>query len=138
MFFLHEMERPITLHPSCLGPHIHQLLHRQLLSDVEGTINGNFYIVTVLDKIDISEGRVMPGTGWAEYKIAYKAIVWRPFRGEVVRHISITTCDPRDANFKQLDGIVNSVISNGCFVDVGPLTAFISKHVRRLLALKHS
>ena len=89
MFFLHEMERPITLHPSFLGPQIPQLLHSRLLADVEGTISGNFYIVTVLDKIDFSEGRVMPGTGLIEYNITYRAIVWRPFRGEVVR-----TCDP--------------------------------------------
>ena len=30
---------------------------------------------------------------------------------------------------KQLDGIVSSVVNNGFFVDVGPLTVFVSVQV---------
>jgi DNA-directed RNA polymerase II subunit RPB7 len=28
---------------------------------------------------------VLPGSGHAEYIVHYKAIVWRPYKGEVVR-----------------------------------------------------
>ena len=117
MFFLRKLERSITLHPSYLGPRIHELLHDKLLNDVEGTISENYYIVCIMDQLEISEGRIRPGNGYIEYDVSYNAIVWRPFRGEVV------------------DGFVNNVISSGCFVQVGPLTAFLSAHVRRTLAI---
>lgn len=85
MFFLHEMERTITLHPSFFGPRIHEYLTKRLMADVEGTNTGNFYIVCVMDTYDISEGRVVPGSGFAEYTVHYRAVVWRPFKGETVR-----------------------------------------------------
>jgi len=85
MFFLHEMERTIQLHPSFFGPRIHDYLTKRLMSDVEGTNTGNFYIVCVMDTYDISEGRVVPGSGFAEYTVHYRAVVWRPFKGETVR-----------------------------------------------------
>lgn len=53
----------------------------------------------------------MPGTGMAMYTISYRAVVWQPFRGEVV------------------DGEVSQVVNNGFFVDVGALSVFVSKAV---------
>jgi DNA-directed RNA polymerase subunit E'/Rpb7 len=41
--------------------------------------------VCISDSFDISDGQVMPGSGSAEYTVHYKAIVWRPYKGEVVR-----------------------------------------------------
>jgi hypothetical protein len=38
-----------------------------------------------MDTFNISEGRVIPGSGVAEYTIVYRAIVWKPFKGETVR-----------------------------------------------------
>jgi DNA-directed RNA polymerase II subunit RPB7 len=40
--------------------------------------------VCILDAFDISDGKVLPGSGHAEYIVHYKAIVWRPYKGEVV------------------------------------------------------
>lgn len=91
-----------------------QMLKAKLLQDVEGTCTGQFgYIICVMDgmKIDIGKGRVIPGSGSAEFEVKYRAIVWRPFKGEVV------------------DGIVTTVNNHGIFVDVGPLRVFISQHV---------
>lgn len=91
-----------------------QMLKSKLLQDVEGTCTGQFgYIICVMDgmKIDIGKGRVIPGSGSAEFEVKYRAIVWRPFKGEVV------------------DGIVTTVNNHGIFVDVGPLRVFISGHV---------
>lgn len=85
MFFLHELERTITLHPSFFGPRVHDYLTQRLMADVEGSNTGNYYIVCVLDTYDISEGRVVPGSGFAEYTVHYRAVVWRPFKGETVR-----------------------------------------------------
>ena len=84
MFFLHDLERTIKLHPSYFGPHVTQYLTEKLMSDVEGTNTGHYYIVCVLDAYDISEGRVIPGGGQAEYTVHFRAVVWKPFRGEAV------------------------------------------------------
>lgn len=91
MFFLHEMERVITLHPSYFGPRIKDYLTARLMADVEGTNNGNYYVVCVLDTYEISDGRVVPGIAHAEYTIHFRAVVWRPFKGETVRNPSVLT-----------------------------------------------
>ncbi|KAL8871655.1 MAG: hypothetical protein Q9174_002561 [Haloplaca sp. 1 TL-2023] len=111
MFFLQELERTITLHPSFFGPRTKEYLTTRLLEDVEGTCTGQFYIVVVLDTFDISEGRVVPGSGVAEYTLRYRAVVCRPFKGETV------------------DAIVTSVNRMGVFADVGPLPVFVSNHL---------
>jgi DNA-directed RNA polymerase II subunit RPB7 len=85
MFFIKELEKTITLHPSYFGPQIRMHIHRELLSKEEGSNTGTFTVVCILDSFDISDGQVVPGSGAAEYTVHYKAIVWRPFKGEVVR-----------------------------------------------------
>lgn len=89
MFFLKELEKTIQLHPSYFGPLIRAHIHRELLTKEEGSSTGKFTIVCILDNFDISDGQVMPGTGAAEYTVHYKAIVWRPYKGEVVCFPSI-------------------------------------------------
>ncbi|KAI4117345.1 MAG: hypothetical protein LQ338_007566, partial [Usnochroma carphineum] len=111
MFFLRELERTVTLHPSFFGPRTKEYLTTRLLEDVEGTCTGQYYIICVLDSFSISEGRVVPGSGVAEYTIQYRAVVWRPFKGETV------------------DAIVTSVNQMGVFADVGPLPVFVSNHL---------
>ncbi|KAL8961513.1 MAG: hypothetical protein Q9193_001943 [Seirophora villosa] len=111
MFFLHNLERTVTLHPSFFGPRTKEYLTTRLLEDVEGTCTGQYYIICVLDSFLISEGRVVPGSGVAEYTIQYRAVVWRPFKGETV------------------DAIVTSVNQMGVFADVGPLPVFVSNHL---------
>ncbi|KAI9882925.1 MAG: hypothetical protein M1823_005327 [Watsoniomyces obsoletus] len=110
MFFLHEMEREITLHPSFFGPRIKEYLISKLLEDVEGTCDGQIYIVSVMDTYDISEGRIVPGSGVSEFTIRYRAVVYRPFKGETV------------------DAIVTSVNRMGFFASVGPLPLFVSSN----------
>ena len=85
MFFLYELERTITLHPSFFGSKITEYLTEKLFRDVEGTCNGQYYIVCVVDILDISEGIVIPGLGKADYTVRYRTVVWRPFKGETVR-----------------------------------------------------
>ncbi|KZF23765.1 RNA polymerase II subunit 7 [Xylona heveae TC161] len=111
MFFLYELERVITLHPSFFGPRVKEYLTNRLLEDVEGTCTGQYFIICVMDTYDISDGRVIPGSGVAEYTVRYRAVVWRPFKGETV------------------DAVVNSVNKMGFFADVGPLPVFVSTHL---------
>jgi len=109
MFFLYELEKTIQLHPSYFGPLIRSHIHRELLTKEVGSNTGKYTIVCILDSFEISDGQVVPGTGYAEYIVHYKAVVWRPFRGEIV------------------DGVVTSVIRAGFFVDCGSLQAFVGR-----------
>ncbi|KAG6999253.1 DNA-directed RNA polymerase II subunit rpb7 [Physcia stellaris] len=111
MFFLQELERVIDLHPSFFGPRVKEYLTTKLFGDVEGTCNGQYYIVCVVDAFDISEGKVLAGSGKAQYTVRYRAVVWKPFKGEV------------------LDAMVSSVNRQGFFADVGPLPVFVSNHL---------
>ncbi|KAG8530805.1 uncharacterized protein KY384_004162 [Bacidia gigantensis] len=111
MFFLKELERVITLHPSFFGPRVKEYLTGRLIDDVEGTCTGSYYVICIMDAFEISEGRVVPGSAVAEYTLRYRAVVWRPFKGETV------------------DAIVSSVNRMGIFADVGPLPVFVSDHL---------
>jgi DNA-directed RNA polymerase II subunit RPB7 len=89
MFFLKEEERTMTLHPSFFGPNIPTYLFTELLKAVEGTIAGDYFIITVLDNHHVTEGKIMPGNGRAEFRMHYRAICWKPFKGEVVCAVTI-------------------------------------------------
>jgi DNA-directed RNA polymerase II subunit RPB7 len=89
MFFLYELERTISLHPSFFGSKIKEYLTNRLFEDVEGTCTGSYYIICVMDIIGISEGRVVPGSAVAEYTVRYRTVVWRPFKGETVGSIGL-------------------------------------------------
>lgn len=69
------------------------------------------YIISVLAITDVGSGLIVPGTGQAQFKVEYNAIVYKPFKNEVV------------------DGVVNNVSKMGIFLDVGPLSVFVSSHV---------
>ncbi|KAJ3489860.1 hypothetical protein NLI96_g1830 [Meripilus lineatus] len=113
MFFIKELSHTILLHPSYFGPRMLQYLESKLYADVEGTCSGQFgYIIAVVSILDIGKGMVLSGSGQAEFITRYRAIVFKPFKGEVV------------------DGVVNNVNKMGFFADVGPLTVFVSHQVR--------
>ena len=85
MFFVKDLEKTIQLHPSYFGPLIRSHIHRELLTKEEGSSTGKYAIICVLDSFEVSDGVVVPGTGFAEYVVHYKALVWKPYKGEVVR-----------------------------------------------------
>jgi DNA-directed RNA polymerase II subunit RPB7 len=60
---------------------------------------------------EISDGKIQDTSGEVIYKVKFKALVFRPFRGEI------------------LDGIVSEVSSNGILIESGPLKSFITKDV---------
>lgn len=111
MFFLHNLERQVTLHPSYFGKNMRELVTQKLLSDVEGTCTGQYYIISVMDTFDVSEGRIIPGSGLAEFTVRYRAVVWRPFKNETV------------------DAIVTAVNPAGFHCQAGPLDFFVSREL---------
>ncbi|XP_019631079.1 PREDICTED: DNA-directed RNA polymerase II subunit RPB7-like [Branchiostoma belcheri] len=64
--------------------------------------------VTTIDNIGV--GAIQPGRGFVLYPVKYKAIVFRPFKGEVV------------------DAVVTQVNKVGLFTEVGPMSCFVSRH----------
>lgn len=111
MFFLHNLERKVTLHPSYFGRNMIDLVTTKLVKDVEGTCSGEYFIIAIMDTFDVSGGLCLPGSGLAEFTVGYRAVVWRPFKGEVV------------------DAIVYTVNAHGFFAQAGPLRLFVSSHL---------
>ncbi|GAA6062491.1 hypothetical protein JCM10212_001864 [Sporobolomyces blumeae] len=132
-----ELTQDLIMHPSYFNPSLSSYLKLSLRRQVEGSCSGKLgYIVAVTqdnlgaegglaqddadddDEQDEDEeredkgmrGRIMED-GQAMFRLRYQAIVYRPFRGEVV------------------DGVVASVNKMGIFVDVGPLQCFVSTHL---------
>jgi hypothetical protein len=61
-----------------------EFLIARLNEEEEGRCTGDHFVICVMDMVDIGEGRVVPSSGSAEYTIKYRAIIWKPFRGETV------------------------------------------------------
>lgn len=119
MFFLHNLQKRIPIHPSYFGRDIKENLKNQLYQEVEGLCTGEYYIVAIVDISDISAGKIIPGSGQAEYTVYYRAIVWKPFKGE-------TVWLPRDFGDIQ--------ITNNTFCSLGGCTCHkrkVSRHLRR-------
>ena len=58
---------------------------QKLFSEVEGTCTGKYGFVIAVTTIDtIGAGLIQPGQGFVVYPVKYKAIVFRPFKGEVL------------------------------------------------------
>ena len=89
MFFLRYLDREINIHPSFFGNNVHERLRDQLYNDLEGSCNGEYYIICIMDIHDISLGKIRPGTGEASFIIQYRAILWKPFKGETVGQLTM-------------------------------------------------
>lgn len=116
-----ELTHRILLHPSYFGPRMTKFLESKLYADVEGTCSGRFgYIIAVLGIVDIGKGMVMSGTGQAEFVTKYRAIVFKPFKGEVV--------DGVVTNVNKVNGIILPQLlltfADGLFRRGGPAAGF--------------
>ncbi|XP_063680954.1 DNA-directed RNA polymerase II subunit RPB7-like isoform X2 [Bolinopsis microptera] len=111
MFYHMCLEHRILLHPQYFGPRLIDIVKKKLFTEVEGSCTGEYGFVVAVTTIDhIGNGVVDQGQGSVNFPVKYKAIVFRPFKGEVV------------------DAIVREVNKVGIFCEVGPLTCFISRH----------
>lgn len=99
------------LHPRYFGNQLHNYVYEKLYNEIEGTCLGRFgYIIAITSITEIGAGMFEHAGGLAKFPILYKAIVFRPFKGEI------------------MDGIVKQVNRMGIFVDIGPVTCFINRH----------
>lgn len=80
-----------------------ETVKQKLYTEVEGTCTGKYGFVIAVTTIDqIGSGVILPGQGFVVYPVKYKAIVFRPFKGEVL-----------DAVVKQINKVMCNVHRNG-------------------------
>ncbi|GLH00708.1 uncharacterized protein GBIM_07000 [Gryllus bimaculatus] len=85
MFYHISLEHEILLHPRYFGPQLLETVKQKLYTEVEGTCTGKYGFVIAVTTIDnIGSGLIQPGQGFVVYPVKYKAIVFRPFKGEVL------------------------------------------------------
>lgn len=101
------------MNPPDFGPHLREKIRQRLRSNIEGTALGKIgyvvHIVEIRDE-DISKGKIEDSTGQTTYKVKFQALVFRPFKNEV------------------LDTIVTASHNYGFFCKAGPLQIFVSRH----------
>jgi len=99
--------------PPDFGPQLKVKIKERLRASKEGYALGNVgYIVYITEIKDenISRGRIEDSTGQVMYHVTFDAIVFRPFKNEV------------------LDTIVGVSHDQGFFCHAGPLRIFVSRH----------
>ncbi|BAM38741.1 DNA-directed RNA polymerase II [Theileria orientalis strain Shintoku] len=111
MYFVVEQWKLINLKPSQLGPNYQQNIEEMLRDQVEGHCTAKYgYVVCVIRIVHNDMGRVQDGTAMIVVNVKYQAIVFKPFKDEV------------------LDAIVTDVNKLGFFAQAGPLKAFVSRN----------
>ncbi|XP_036151617.1 DNA-directed RNA polymerase II subunit RPB7 isoform X1 [Myotis myotis] len=139
MFYHISLEHEILLHPRYFGPNLLNTVKQKLFTEVEGTCTGKYGFVIAVTTIDnIGAGVIQPGRGFVLYPVKYKAIVFRPFKGEVVDAVvtqvnkgpvsgACTSVLMVTMTVASTDGVV-TVSQVGLFTEIGPMSCFISRH----------
>lgn len=111
-FFVLVLHRRVRVHPKFFGASLQEKLTKRLMLEVEGTFAGRFGFIVAVLKVegDIPMAELDENTGFAVFPLAYQAVVFRPFKGEV------------------LDSVVTKVTEHGFFAECGPLTVFVSHY----------
>uniref|UniRef100_A0A7S0VYG7 DNA-directed RNA polymerase II subunit RPB7 n=1 Tax=Hemiselmis tepida TaxID=464990 RepID=A0A7S0VYG7_9CRYP len=116
MFYhVKKLTKNLEVDPKDYGPALNDTIKRKLTNEVDNTCSERYGFIIKVFNIDIErlEGKINPTGmnpgGTAIFKVPYDAIVFKPFRGEV------------------LNGIVKTSAQQGLFVQCGPLQVFIAK-----------
>merc|ERR1712070_164464 len=110
-FFHVLLKRNVEMSPKDFHKKMRNNLVQQLIRSVEGTFHGDYgFIVCVTEVENIGKGKIRDDVPEVSFPVEYRAIVFRPFKNEV------------------LDGVVAQVDQMGCFVQIGPLSVFLSQH----------
>ncbi len=79
------LQKTLILHPKYFSADIKDTIVTKLHEEVEGTCSGRYgFIVNVISVEAIGKARIQEGTGFAIIPISYKAIVFKPYKGEIV------------------------------------------------------
>lgn len=109
-FFVVSMYREIRIHPRFFGAKLQEILTQRLMLEVEGTFAGRYgFVIAVLQVMEpIPTGELDDRTGHAVFPLKYQAVVFRPFKGEV------------------LVSVVTRLLPYGFFAESGPLNVFVT------------
>lgn len=106
MYFFVNIKKHLRVPPEYLGPNMYDFIN-QKLNDLQGSCSIQYgYLVTIY-QIESIENGVVNQFGEALFTVIFKALVFRPFRGEV------------------LDGIVQGTDQVGIEIMVGALKIFV-------------
>ena len=110
MFFLVERKDVLALHPRHFTSSLSSTILSQLRHKVEGRCSGRYgYTILVTQIRSVGAGTLDPDTGHSHFPVDYLALVFRPFKNEV------------------LPARVSTVNQNGFFASAGPLEIFVSE-----------
>lgn len=104
-----------------------ETVKQKLYTEVEGTCTGKYGFVIAVTTIDnIGSGLIQPGQGFVVYPVKYKAIVFRPFKGEVldavvtqVNKVTRNMIQTRSINTKRRDMTYTRLIFFRYYFDIG-------------------
>jgi len=110
MFFLIEREEILALPPKYFGKKVDKEVLNQLRAKVEGKCSGRYgFTIVVTNLAHVGAGRLHEDTGYAHFPVRYLALVFRPFKNEI------------------LPTKVTTINQSGFFATAGPLEIFVSK-----------
>ena len=115
-----ELTKTVVIHPRFLGKKLRKTVVETLKADVVGSCIDGAHVIAVLRIADdnISRGTIEPLTGSVRYDVVYRAIMFRPFKNEildcVVKQVTEVRCRvPRAHSHQNLVLVVNSVRAAG-------------------------
>jgi DNA-directed RNA polymerase subunit E'/Rpb7 len=81
-----ELTKTVVIHPRFLGKQLRKTVTETLIAEVVGSCLDGAHVIAVLRISDenISHGTIEPLTGSVRYDVTYRAIMFRPFRNEVL------------------------------------------------------
>lgn len=95
-------------------------------------------MISVVNINSIGEGKVMPSTGQARFKTSFTAIVFKPFKGEVMDG-KVSNVNKVSRHYLEASSVFALLTSQmGFFAMVGPLQVFVSSHVSVYFSLVSS
>jgi DNA-directed RNA polymerase II subunit RPB7 len=116
MYFIKRLQHEVLMHPETFGKTLKEKIHKRLCEDVEGTVHETTGIIVAVlrfhDEQDVERGLIEYETGHASFVINYEAIVFRPFKNQVM--------DARVSNVHEHGFIANAGLAN--------FNIFVSKH----------
>ncbi len=115
VFFRKRMHRTVHVHPQYLGRGLREHIKEVCKQEAQGersVLSGVGFVILVLtiDDNAIGDGVIDHLTGTTRYEVEYDAILFRPFKNEVM-DVSVKVCT-----------------SQGIFAEAGPLDLFVPKH----------
>merc|ERR1719479_765369 len=109
MFFLITREDKLSIPPRDFGKDLRSKIMTQLRNKVEGKATGRYgFTILVTTLLKVGDGRLYEDTGDAHFPVKYFALVFRPFKNEI------------------LPAEVKTVSKQGFFAQAGPLEIFVS------------